>query len=430
MFSVNVRTKTPNKKGESLIYVNIHYYNNRFAYSTGEKIDRKDWDFEKQRTKKSYSDSTGLNKYLNDLVSKIQETFNDYKRKGIIPTVDQFKESLEKDNQTNPQPQTNFFQDFDNWLDEVSPKVGATTQRAYKQFITHLKAWSKSTRNPITYESFNESFYNRFFLKYLIEKKKMKNNTVSKHIGTMKTFLNYATRNGMNENRSFEGFQRMNVLTDAIYLTEVELGILFNKDLSNNPKLNRVRDLFLIGCFTGLRFSDFTQIQPENIKQTADGRRYIALNQKKTGGKVVIPLKWEVLQILDRNGGNPPKGISNQKMNEYLKDLGQLVEFNDNELVIEKRGKKQTETTKARWDMISTHTARRTFATNAFLNGIPSRQIMKITGHTTEKNFNRYIRISALDNALKLMDNPYFNQQKPEQPTEKEHNISPLKAVK
>jgi hypothetical protein len=90
-------------------------------------------------------------------------------------------------------------------------------------------------------------------------------------------------------------------------------------------RLCRVRDLFLIGCHTGLRFSDFTELKPGNFKKTADGKEYIEMMTQKTGVKVTIPVKSEVREILTRYAYQPPKAISNQNFNEYLKEVGQLA---------------------------------------------------------------------------------------------------------
>jgi integrase len=134
----------------------------------------------------------------------------------------------------------------------------------------------------------------------------------------------------------------------------------------------------------------------------------VKIATKKTGEVVIIPLKGYVREILKKYEGKAPEPISNQKMNEYLKELGQLAEVEE-DIIITRTigGKRQSETFK-KWELITTHTARRSFATNAYLLNVPTISIMKITGHRTEKSFLKYIKISQEDNANKLVNHPFF----------------------
>ena len=186
-------------------------------------------------------------------------------------------------------------------------------------------------------------------------------------------------------------------------MNESELNTLFELDLNMNPRLEKIRDLFLVGCWTGLRFSDFTGIKKENI----DGE-FIEVETQKTGEVVVIPIHRQVEAIMKRYKGKTlnslPKPISNQKMNEYLKELGQLAGFNETvSESITKGGIKQT-VNHPKWELITTHTARRSFATNQYLAGFPSTSIMKITGHRTESSFMKYIKVTPREHANQLRD--------------------------
>jgi integrase len=134
----------------------------------------------------------------------------------------------------------------------------------------------------------------------------------------------------------------------------------------------------------------------------------VKIRTQKTGETVVTPLKGYVKEIIKKYGGIPPQAISNQKMNNYLKELGQLGEIEEPILIsATKGGVRQTETFK-KWELITTHTARRSFVTNAYLQNVPTISIMKITGHRTEKSFLKYIKISQEDNANKLVNHPFF----------------------
>jgi len=185
--------------------------------------------------------------------------------------------------------------------------------------------------------------------------------------------------------------------TDAIYLTEKEIINLYRFDLSKNKRLEQVRDLFVFGCFVGLRFSDYNNVKPENIIRI-EGDYFIKLITKKTNELVIIPCNPVVLDIFkkyDSNLNKLPKSLSNQKFNEYIKEVCKKAEFNE-------KGRLSTEPALELWQCISSHTARRSFATNYYLDGFPTIDLMKITGHKTEKAFLRYIRVSKLDTAKRL----------------------------
>jgi integrase len=186
--------------------------------------------------------------------------------------------------------------------------------------------------------------------------------------------------------------------TAAIYLNEAELKELEQIDLSADPRLERVRDLFLIGCYTGLRFGDWYKVTPAQIQ---GGNIVIA--QAKTGATIAIPVHKTVEKILARYGGQLPRAITNQKANEYLKEVGKKMDslkINTSK-TITKGGAKITTITE-KWEVLSTHTARRSFSSNEFLAGTPAITIMAITGHKTESSFLRYIKLTPTEHA-KLM---------------------------
>jgi integrase len=261
----------------------------------------------------------------------------------------------------------------------------------------------------LTFDNINLEFYEQF-KDYILNEKKLLNNTFGKQIRTLKSFLNLATEKGINTNAGYKSrlFKSPQENIDHIYLTSDELDAIYKKDLKGKMYLDRVRDLFLIGCHTGLRFSDFTLLKKENLEETKTG---FVLNVKtnKTGERVIIPLKPVVKAIWDKYEGSLPRAISNQKMNEYLKELGEEAEISKKVIIKKTSGKVIRETTCPKFKLISTHTARRSFATNAFLSGIPPISIMKFTGHQTESSFMKYIKISQEKNAELLSSHPFFS---------------------
>jgi len=234
-------------------------------------------------------------------------------------------------------------------------------------------------------------------------------NTIGKHIQVFKTFMNEATDRGYNKKMDFRGrkFRRMSEPVESIYLNEREIDIIWKLDLTDKPNLERVRDLFIIGCYTGLRYSDFIRITPENIVQE-DDNQYINILTQKTSQKVIIPLKPIVLEILDKYDGHIPKPLTNQKMNQYLKVIGKLAGLNQLIPITKTKAGKQSTNLVPKYNLIKTHTCRKSFATNAFRAGLPTLSIMKITGHKTETQFYRYVRITELENASSLTKHEFF----------------------
>jgi integrase len=131
----------------------------------------------------------------------------------------------------------------------------------------------------------------------------------------------------------------------------------------------------------------------------------------KTGEIVVIPLHWIVTAILQKYNYDLPRSISNQKMNDYLKEIGEKAGIDESVSITKFEGGIKVARTSNKYKLISTHTARRSGATNMYLAGIPAISIMKITGHKTEQAFMRYIQMTQEDNANKLIDHPFFLKQ-------------------
>jgi integrase len=304
-----------------------------------------------------------------------------------------------------------FIQDFiDNAPHRINPKTNKPVSykmiREYHASFGYLKEYAKVIGKEIDFDDIDLEFYDGFkaFLE-TYRSKTIKNglalNTVGKKIQTLKIFLNEATARGINTNLKYQSTRFIAVTeeSDNIYLTIEEIEKIYNLDLSDKPKLERVRDLFVIGCWTGLRFSDWNKIRPENIQ---DG--FLSLKQQKTGQPVVIPLHPTVQAILDKYDGDLPRPITNQKFNEYLKQVAKLANFKEAITKQITRGGETETLIRHKWEMVTTHTARRSFATNMYKMGIPSITIMAITGHRTETAFLKYIKVTPQEHAERMRE--------------------------
>ena len=182
-------------------------------------------------------------------------------------------------------------------------------------------------------------------------------------------------------------FKSINFKSDTVYLNTDEIRELQTLDLTRDPRYDRVRDMFVIGCYTGLRFSDLTKITPQHIENGM-----IELSRSKTGKAVFIPMANDVVNILAKYNNTLPK-ISNQKYNEYLYEVCKKSELLQKEITVnEIKGGKKFTITKPKHDFVCSHTARRSFATNEYKAGdLEISEIMALTGHKTEKSFYKYI---------------------------------------
>jgi len=273
--------------------------------------------------------------------------------------------------------------------------------------------WRKTNKKPIRtkktvdFDSITIDLYHSF-VKYLTDEG-FNRGTIGRHIKELKMFMKKSLEDKLHNNREFEysAFKGISSESFSIYLTKSELDKLYNIDLSNDNDLEKARDAFLTLCETGLRISDYSQVDV-NIR-TEDGRKYIYLNQHKTGGQVIIPLSIRLEGILKRYDGKLPR-LPEQYINKKIKIIAQKAGFDEVlKWETEKYGKR-FEKTAHKWELISNHTGRRSALTNWYLDGIDVISIMMISGHKTESSFMKYIKITKEQNAKKLALHPSFNR--------------------
>jgi len=402
--------------GERLVYLFFSYNSNRLKYSTGQKIEPAFWNEEKQRAKETrkFPQYPEFNAFLQNLEN---EAFNIYRRglnEGKIPMLEEFRAELDKfTGRAEIVPQKGLFAFIDQFIKEraASPKFKEGSIKIYRTLLAKLKDFARTRgKQRFDFKDITPEFWEAF--RDYLYSLNLAENTVHKQLRTLKTILSDAIEKGATgEAGVYTNTKRLGVSAEPVqklYLNLSELQTLFELELSANPRLARVRDLFLIGAFTGLRFSDFTQIRPEQFRNV-DGVPVLQIDTQKTGERVVIPVHPYVRAILERNGGQPPRALSNQKMNAYLKEIGELAGLDEVFIDSKKRGGVKVAQTFRRYELLCTHTARRSFATNAFKSGVPSLAIMKITGHRTEAAFMRYIQITKEENAVLLAKNAFFN---------------------
>ena len=276
----------------------------------------------------------------------------------------------------------------------------------------HLKSFENYRKDPITFDSFDVLFYEDFvkFLTYDIVQlrrkeiiKGLKVNSVGKTIKHLKSFLKDRMRKKIIPFMDLGAYKVMEEQIDAVYLTWQELSLIYHLDLSANVNLEKYRDLFLLGCLTGFRFSDYSDIKPEEVR---NGMLHV--NQTKTLSTVVVPLRSDAKKILiDKYNMRMPQ-VSNPNLNYYIKEVVRIAGIDEKIKITHKRGNNIIEETRPKYAWIMSHTCRRSFCTNEFLDGTPTNLIMAISGHKTEKAFRKYVKADQVQKAQmikKLWDN-------------------------
>jgi len=407
--------KNKKSKDETPINLVFWYDQLRMKLSTGERIKPKYWNKKTRRAKetKDFPEfenfNTRLDNHERNVMSAVRDHLNE--NNTILPLIlrAELVNLLRPKPEPKPEPEPEkitFFQAIQEYID-ITNKA-PRTKISYSNTLSTLTKFNSTLKQDLTFESINMDFYEDFttYLTYVLNYSK---NTIGTRIKNVKTFMNYALEKGYTNNRGHlhKNFKKVEETAETIYLTDSELITIYEKDFSNNARLDRVRDLFIIGCYTGLRFSDLSQLTPE--KFTEDGTR-LKIKTIKTGEIVVIPLHWTIKEILKKYNGETPRALSNQKMNEYIKELAELAKIKERVTITKTKGGLNFEKTFKKWELITVHTARRSFATNMFLAGVPTISIMKITGHRTERAFMKYIKVSQEQNADILSKHPYFSK--------------------
>ncbi len=419
------RLRDPNTDKETPIILFAQINGNRIKCKTNETISPDLWDNDLKYPVKSKANKKLIERldYLKTVANDTYLVFRDtfkiaepnstefqnefYKRAGLESNKPKVK----------PEAKPTLFEFIDKYINETKYRqnkhtgkpISENTIKVYNQCKRLLKEFN-DTKYKIDFDKLTLDFFLDFM--EFLHAKKFGVNTIAKHMTRLKTFLNDAYERGYTQSLAHKS-KRLSVTqvqSDTIYLTEPEIEELHKLDLSKTPKLDRARDLFLVGYYIGQRFTDYSNIQPESIKNG-----FIEVTQQKTGQTVVIPIHPRLNQIMAKYEGkyinSLPPAISNQKFNQYIKEVCKMVDVLNNEVetTIVKPGKLNGPAKKLikrvpKYELVSSHTARRSFATNHYNKGFSVNILMKVLGHQTESMFYKYIRVTPTENAHRLRE--------------------------
>lgn len=273
----------------------------------------------------------------------------------------------------------------------------------YNVLAKHIREFSEKMNCIIYTNSITEDFLEDFI--YYLRDKGMRNNTVKGLIEKTKAITKKAGNYGYAVNRTFDEVTIPEEDTCSIALSMNDITrIYYYKELTK--KQEKIRDLFVVGCLTGMRYSDYSTLTSENIQNDI-----IVKKTKKTGITVHVPIHAYIHEIIKKYNGQLPTDISIQHFNRTIKPICKKIGFTDKVVFTRTVGHKVVTQTYEVWQVISSHTARRSAATNMYNSGrMKTLQIMLITGHTTEKNFFRYIKVNREENAKSLSNDMFFRK--------------------
>ncbi|WP_433832566.1 tyrosine-type recombinase/integrase [Flavobacterium anhuiense] len=389
--------KEPKSDKETLILFSCYFKNEnrKFVFSTGEKILPENWDFEnrfpfvngKKKSKFVQSIKLQLNRY-SDL---FLETESLYKRINESFTSKNLKKIFEEEFKKTPAGKNIFFDAYDQFREEKEKgkEWSEATIKRYKNIKNILENFEKARKFKLTFSKIDEVFH-REFTSYCMDDLKHINNTYARNLGLFKTFMFWAKKNKFTYNDTFIQFKKVErVITNQIALTIEDLNKLMQHEFKS-AKHERVRDVFVFACVTGMRFGELSLVKRSTV--TND---FILLKEDKDETKETreIPLTSISRYILTKYDYKLPL-IANQKQNKYIKEVFEVMEYNNKVQKVTTKGKENIKEEMFFYDRISTHTARRTFITMMKRQGKSDKLIASITGHNDMKTLNQYYQIS------------------------------------
>ena len=392
------------------IRMRVNFASQRIEFTTGYRIDVAKWDGDKQRVKngctnKLKQSASEINAALLGYYTELQEIFKRFEVAEIVPSPAEVKEAFNNRYGQNEKIElasadtsnvpSNFYEAFDDFV-RVCGRQNDWTHSTFEKFAA-VKNHLKNFRSELSFDFFDEEGLTEY-VQYLREVREMRNSTIGKQLSFLKWFLRWSFKQGMHSNNAYDTFKPKlkDTQKKIIFLTWEELNKLREfKIPPTKQALERVRDVFLFQCFTGLRYSDVFNLRRSDIKGD-----HIEVTTVKTSDSLIIELNDHSKAILEKykdvefENDKALPVITNQKMNDYLKELAELAEINEPVRQTYYKGNERIDEVTPKYALLGTHAGRRTFICNALALGIPPQVVMKWTGHSDYKAMKPYIDIA------------------------------------
>jgi integrase len=378
------------------VMLNVSLSGKRLRFGTGISIEPQHWNEQRQEPRASDPLRNAHSRRLAQILATVSKLFNSLNveegaESGGTTEIDVFRDKIREYLSPNESDAV-FRSDMESRFQEfiatytkrssrglvTAVRPNTETLNRYKHVLSTLVEWSADSGHSLTYEAMTVDFY-LSYSSWLSAKRSVSDATVSNYIKTIKTFLRWAKSRGYHSVTDYEQFYRDKRTSETIALTLDEVRLLRDFDLNDSPRLARVRDIFLLQCFTGMRYGDLQRLEPKHFD---DASQLIRFTTEKTNTRCVIPITRPLKELLSRYPSRLFELPSGVKQNLYLKELGQKVGLTQDVTTERFVLGQRIEETKKRHELITTHVARRSYATLSVRFGVPESVIGLVMGHS------------------------------------------------
>ncbi len=391
MASVSFLLKEPSAVKPTPIFAFISFDGQRVKVYTGLSILPKQWLKSEQRAQeRGYAENGALNDSLKLAEQQLLTCYRTCRSQGQLPTVEALRASIvPAATPAQAAPVLTFWHYVEEWISQKKAAGLLTTARTYATAARHLREFAQAQRYAVDFDTITPSFGDKYTA-YLVGPANLTDNSVLKVLARLKVFMKWAGERGLHTNTYYQRLNWSRREPDVMTLTAQELATLATLDLPAGGYLDNARGLFVLSCYTGLRYSDLVSIRAEHVRGNT-----LRLVMQKTRDVVTVPLRPEALTLVNQLLTGALRPVANQVLNRYLKELGELAELTTPVEVVRYRGGRRESETLPKWQRLTCHTGRRTFATLALEQGLRPELVMKITGHKSWASFKRYVNITA-----------------------------------
>lgn len=385
MLSIRLNLKRVTGK-RSAVRLVVRWQGRKVVYSTGVSVAVEDWDRKRERVRGGEAE----NRKLEEVRKRVRDHIE---RSGEIPSRDEWEQ---KDRET-------ILGAIESARAKVVASGGANNSwRGYQTLAALVVRYTEAEKRRERALSEMSVEWIEGLIAWMIGQ-----NYAAGHTSKMVKMLRAAIREKVPESKWKKAKPPKNQVTEMVYLQPDEIEKLERVVFEKGDKLERVRDMFLVGCYTALRHSDWRKVDWTRT-QVVGGVKVLTIVQQKTGGHTTLPIGARLAGLMDKYRVEGWPVLSVQKFNKSVKELCRKAGIVQQVSVTEYRGGKTVVLTGQKWEFVSSHTARRSFATNAVLAGIPVSEVMKFTGHKSISAFFQYIRTTGQEAAVAYSGHPFF----------------------
>lgn len=425
----NFNLKAPNKE-ESLLMFLCRWSGQQIKISTKLRVVVATWNLKEQVcyiNKRRFPDSVNrhsykVNRFISILSERVVDFYNEKysstislesAKSSIQRIVDDIISQIEEQDERLRMSPIRFFKEYVE-KKRIDPHTGryiSERTKIHQRTVIHrLDGFLQDTNLHDDFSTFTSKKFDALFTEWCYSTKHYKQNTVYATYAVLKSLLNVAKEEGFEMEDNYIHLRGKCVDTDAIYLTEEEIEKIYQLDIPSlieageidaKSTIEKTRDLFIVACWTGLRRSDINRLDKASFDIVS---KTISVTAEKTKRQVVIPMHPMVLALYNKYNGVFPKLCDRSHTIDHLRQCARLAGIDNEIRIVENRGGKVSTLIYKKYQLVGMHTGRRSFATNMYKRRFPTIAIMRLTGHTTESNFLKYIKVSAEENAIMIAE--------------------------